>query len=163
MYQLQKLVIQYQNSKDNKVLELIIAQLKPFLDKKAITIARICQAEFKDIRQELIIVLLKRLEKYDSNKCQFLTYLFNSMKGDPTDTLQTMVCKKRGGDGKKLFMNNISMSQVTNEGSDGNELSLEDKLADPHNIRDQIEQNDLEELIQKVGPEEAARIIKEER
>jgi hypothetical protein len=74
-----------------------------------------------------------------------------------------MVCKKRGGDGKKLFMNNISMSQVTNESSDGKEISLEDKLADPHNIRDIIEQNDLEELIQKVGPQEAARIIKEER
>jgi hypothetical protein len=160
---LQKLVIQYQSNKDNKVLESIIQQLKPFIDKKAIKIARICQSEFKDIRQELIIVLLKRLDKYDSSKCKFLTYLFNSMKGDPTDTLQTMVCKKRGGDGKKMFASSISINQVANEGSEDKEMTLEDKIADPHNIRDEIEQRDIAELIEKVGVVEATRILKEER
>jgi len=162
MDKLQSLVNEYLQFKSNELLEKIIILLKPFIKYKAKRISDISKTEFKDIEQELFIVLLKRIKSYDKNKSKFITYLFNSMKGDPTGTLQSLTRKKRGGNGERKFLIPISLSEILNRDSDNKEINFENSLHTSINIRDEIEKKDIRELIEKYGFKRAKEILQEE-
>jgi len=97
--------------------------------KHSVRLSKLLPLEFDDIQQEVVIAILKRLETYNTPKGSFLSYLINTFKGDPTDTLQTFVCKKRGGDGKNHYMIPQSLQEVLN-GSEDSETTLEDTIED---------------------------------
>jgi len=145
--ELQQLVEEYKRTHDNNMVEAIINQLKPFIYKNAIRLTRMLPLELDDIRQELIIQVLKRLNSYDSQKGKFLTYLTNTFKGDPTDTLQTLVCKKRGGDGKSKYVIPCSIFEGTNNDSGDNELTLADQLSDKKDAHEQIKENLIKDFV----------------
>lgn len=141
---LQALVIEYRTTKDNNVLTQIIKLLNPFLSSLAARICELTRSEFDDIMQELVIVLMQRLEKYNPEKSKFLTYIHNSMKGDPTDTLQRMVKIKRGGDGKSKYINHVSLDAPV---YDENPTTLVETLKHPsNNTEEAIFEHDVEML-----------------
>lgn len=145
--QLQTLVEQYLQTKDNKTIERIIVQLKPFLSTRASYISKLARVEFEDIMQELQIVLLQRLQTYNKERGKFITYLYNSMRGDPTDTLQRLCKKKRGGDGKNKYLSPISLhSQPFNDST----TELHEVLCDPRSsINETILKTDMKDIIKK--------------
>lgn len=141
---LQDLVDSWLETRDNVTLGRIITQLNPFLKKRASYISGLTQVEFDDIMQELAIVVMGRLEKYNKNRGKFITYLFNSMRGDPTDTLQRLTKKKRGGDGKSQFLTLTSLNSPIRPGDDG---TLEDFVESPYGeIDETILNHDMNEL-----------------
>jgi len=133
---LQLLVEEYlsvsEKSKREELFAKIVKQLQPFLSTRARYIVNLVGTDpvnsFEDIMQDLQIVLLQRLEKYSKNRGKFITYMFNSMRGDPTDTLQRMCKKKRGGDGKNKYCLPISLNQFIGDSEDIELLdTVEDK------------------------------------
>jgi len=160
--ELQELVLNYLQEQNNETLAQILLLLKPLIKKKAFKLSQLTKVEQADLEQELIIVIMSRLKSYNSSKGKFLTYLINTMKGDPTDTMSTLVCKKRGGDGKKIFASNISLSQPINSGSDDKELILEDVITSGNDFRDDIEMELVKDLLKTHTTEEVRTILKKE-
>lgn len=132
---LQSLILTYQRTNDNKLLENIIQALQPFIQKHTVRLLKILPLEFEDIKQELMIVILKRIRTYDAHRGKFLTYLMNTFQGDPTRILSSLKRKKRGGDGNSHYLTVESLQQVINheEGT-----TLEDVLVDESDIQKDI-------------------------
>jgi len=132
---LQTLVEEYLKTRDSHTAGKVITQLQPFLKVRAKYICSLTHLEFEDVMQDLAIVVLGRLEKYrPERKAKFLTYLFSAMRGDPTENLQRMVKKKRGGDGKSQYMTLLSLHQPQSN-EEGEERTLQDIQVsnfDPH-------------------------------
>ena len=127
--ELQELAISYLQSQNNETLTQILLLLKPLIKKKAYKLSRVTLVDQKDLEQEMVIVIMNRLKSYNPTKGKFLTYLINTTKGDPTDTMSTLVCKKRGGDGKKNFASSISLSHPINKSEGEKEITLEDVVS----------------------------------
>jgi len=141
---LQDLVDSWMETRDSVILGKIILQLKPFLKTRAEYIRKLTQTEYEDMMQELAIVVMGRLEKYNRSRGKFITYLFNSMRGDPTDTLQRLTKKKRGGDGKSQFLTLISLNSPIRPGDDG---TLEDFVESPYGeIEETVLNHDVNEI-----------------
>lgn len=131
-------------TQSNEVYTKIFGHLQPFLKTRASYICNLTGEEFDDIMQELAIVLLDRLKKYNPQRGKLITYLFNSMRGDPTDTLQRMTKKKRGGDGKRRYMKTISLNQPV---YDENATELGDIIPDTKDdLHENIVAHDIKEL-----------------
>jgi hypothetical protein len=133
---LQKLVEAYLKEANDTILSKIIHQLQPFIGKIARRISELSGVDVDDLKQEMSIVVIKRLANYDITKGKFITYLINTCKGDPTDTLQTMVCKRRGGDGKSKYAATISLNEPLRDGDD--ELTLAETLLGSISIEGKI-------------------------
>ena len=159
---LQNLVIAWLNNKNNKILAQILTKLAPLINKKARWLSNKAREDYDDMRQEVIIAVMKRLQSYDITKGKFLTYLINTMRGDPTDILQTKVCKIRGGDGKKLYATPLSLDAPLNTNNDGKEKSLLDCLADWRDPYSKIQEADLKKLLEKYSIKEIRDILKKE-
>jgi len=90
-----KLVIEYKRTHDEKVFEKLLITFKPFLDCKSFKLKRGVSdpaISALDIKQDLIINFLRVIEKWNpSRKCSFKTYLLWNNIGNPTRN------KKRGG------------------------------------------------------------------
>lgn len=112
---LQKLAETYLETKHNNDLTKLLKQIDPLLNHKAYSLAKLSQEEFEDIKQELCIVVMKKLPTYDSTRAKFSTFLNAIMRGDPTDILANKVCRKRGGNGKNMFMSLKSLDAPLNE------------------------------------------------
>jgi len=159
--ELQEQVLKYLQNNNNETLTQILHLLKPLVINKARKLSKYTLLDMKDLEQDLYIVILKRLKSYNSSKGKFLTYLFNTLRGDPTGNLQSMTRKKRGGNGEHMFASNISLSQPV-LGSKGEELTLEDMIADPNDPYKQIYLRDYEYLLKNHTKEEVLEIINKE-
>ncbi len=151
MDKLQDLVTTYLKQKEQKLLTDIIKALEPLICKKARELSRLAQVEYEDMKQELYIVVLKKISLYDETKGKFITYVFQFLKGDPTDTIAAKVCKKRGGDGKHHFASTISLNTVINEDGEDKETTLEDTVASSNQTREDIEYRDMLNASQKLS------------
>jgi len=158
--ELQELVLLYLQSQNNESLAQILLLLRPLIRKKAFKLSQITKVDQSDLEQEMIIVIMSRLKSYDPTKGKFLTYIINTTKGDPTDTMASLVCKKRGGDGKKNFASNISLSHVINNGD--KELTLEDVIPDKKDFRGDIDIELVRDLLKNHSEEEVREILKKE-
>ena len=114
---LQEAILRYKKTQDPKTLAYICKIIEPFLNKHASRLRRFLPLEFDDIRQELYLVVLKRLKSYNPSKGKFLTYLCNTFKGDPTRILVGLVSKKRGGNGDRQYLSTFSLDDTVKETS----------------------------------------------
>jgi hypothetical protein len=164
MNNLQELVQEYIEGRNKEVLGQILQLLEPLIRKRAGKLHKLIQEDYEDTKQELYKAIIKHLNRYDPKKGKFITYVFNFInRGDPTDILLSKVCKKRGGDGKRHFSNlPTSLNEVLNEGEDDKNITLEDKIASPINLREEIDDKDIRELIERVGLEKTQKILREE-
>ncbi len=140
---LQSLILQYQRTNDNQLLNRIIETLQPFIQKHTVRLLKILPLEFDDIKQEVMIVILKRIKTYDVHRGKFLTYLMNTFQGDPTRILQSLKRKKRGGDGESHYLTLESLQDVINN---EDRATLEEVILDEKDIREDINYNLLEAL-----------------
>jgi hypothetical protein len=160
--ELQELALAYLQNQSNETLTQILLLLKPFIRKKAFKLSLITKVDQSDLEQEMYIVVMNRLKSYDPTKGKFLTYLINTTKGDPTGTMSTLVCKKRGGDGKKNFASNISLSQPINTGTSDKEITLEDTVTDGKDFRDDVDISLAKDLLKTYSETEVREILKKE-
>jgi RNA polymerase sigma factor (sigma-70 family) len=82
MKNLNELVKEYKNKKNNQVFELILKILKKDIEKKSEMVyqkLKCYQIEKEDIKQELYIRILNIIESYDPKE-PFENYLFSSLK-----------------------------------------------------------------------------------
>jgi RNA polymerase sigma factor (sigma-70 family) len=148
---LQELVLKYKETNNGTLLDKIIEVLNPFIYKHTSRLLRLLPIEFDDIKQEVMIVILKRIKTYNSAKGKFLTYLMNTFQGDPTKTLQRLKCKKRGGDGKSHYIILESLQRVINK-EDG--TTLEEIIPDKKDILGEINYTILKALRDNLTDEE---------
>ena len=140
---LQELVLKYKETNNSSLLDKIIEILKPFINKHTVRLLKILPIEFDDIKQEIVIVLLKRVKTYDCTRGKFITYLMNTFQGDPTRILQSLKRKKRGGDGLSHYLTLESLQEVVNK-EDG--TTLEETLSDTRDTKGEINYNLLKAL-----------------
>ncbi|MFX0084251.1 MAG: hypothetical protein ACFFAU_01155 [Candidatus Hodarchaeota archaeon] len=97
---LQELVLKYKRKKDVKILTEIIQTLHPIIHKKAFELHRyLPRHDVKDLEQDLVILIMNMLNRYNSKRSKFITYLVVRFRGDPLKILQKQVSIKRGGSG----------------------------------------------------------------
>ncbi len=97
---LQELVLKYKRKKDVDLLVEIIKTLRPLICKKAYTLRSYLPSyDVKDLEQDLVILIMNLLNKYNSKRSKFITYLMIRFRGDPLKILQRKVAQKRGGSG----------------------------------------------------------------
>jgi len=141
---LQEMVLKYKETNNNRsLLNNILIILQPFIQKQTARLLKILPLEFDDIKQEVMLVIMKRIKTYDSSKGKFLTYITNTLKGDPTNTLQRLKCKKRGGDGISHYLTLKSLQHIINE---EDKITLEETIMDEKDSRSEINYNLLYSL-----------------
>lgn len=164
--ELQTLVNTYIKKKRKIVLEQIILQLKPFIDGRTRYITRLTRQSFEDTRQEMVIIIMNRLKSYERgngiSKSKFLTYLWNTTKGDSTEILKKMVRKKRGGDGMHKYLSLLSLNTIIGVDDNGILEYLEDRIMDKKDLRKNLDVKFIQELLQKYGKEKTRKILTKE-